>query len=110
MDERVLELLSTVVSQNAELIRQNKEVIDFIKVRDASLAERYRLDVEHSTMELNRAKENIGHIKHVCETLAIGEGDLVMVRILAELGSYDAGKILREKIKASGRLPEKTSD
>ena len=39
MDEKVVELLSVVVQQNAELIRQNREFIDFIQKRDAAVAD-----------------------------------------------------------------------
>jgi hypothetical protein len=101
MDDKVIELLGVVVQQNAELIRQNREFIDFIQKRDASVAE-----LQLANLEAYR--EDRAQRTHVYETLGIGRGDLVLIATLKELGLYDAGKEIRERLKAAGKLPEKS--
>jgi hypothetical protein len=101
MDEQVLELLAKVVQQNAELIRQNGEFIEFIQKRDADVAELQRASLDNH-------REDREQREHVYRTLGIGRGDLVMINVLRDLGVYGAGRELIARLKAAGKIRDES--
>lgn len=47
MNEKILELLGKIVEQNEKVLEQNHQFISFLERRDALVAERTKLEVEH---------------------------------------------------------------
>lgn len=58
MDEKIVELLGKVVEQNAKMLEHNQRVLGFLEKRDAAVAERTALDVEHLKLLIEREKSD----------------------------------------------------